>query len=1469
MLVLSIPAVQTRLANIATQKINEKYNTNIVVKKVDLSMLGSVRLKGIELRDHHQDTLIFVEKLKTSLLSARKVINNEIDLDAISLDGVSFHLKTHKGEDNDNLSIFLEKVEDDSPKDTLSSPFILQTKNIYLNDLNFKLIDANEKEPIVFSALKGGGSIQDFLVVDSDVSMKIRGLHFVDDRNINVTSLSTNFSYSKTKMLFTKTTLQTNNKTKLQADVSLHYKIKDFQNFNDRVRFKAKFKNSAFAIKDLKKFYNELSGNDVLYFTTNFYGTLNNFSLDKFNLKSRKNLQIKGDLGFVNSFNSERGFVFDANVSKVSSNYDQLKRVLPNVLGKTIPTEFRKLGNFTVSGLMKVTPEQMEATVNISSEIGGTISDLQLSDIDDIDNAKYSGEVSFINFDFGKFLDDDNFGKVSLKADVLGEGFNPEVVNTTIIGTISELNFRGYAYKDLNVNGQFENKKFDGFLKAEDENFKLTFEGLADFSSAIHKFDFTADVAHIDLKKTNLFPRDSIATLKGNIKLNVSGNTFDDVVGKAKFKNLIYTNQKQAYKFKEFEIQSAIADSIQTIKVTSSDIVNGELKGKFKFKELLPVAQNALGSVYANYTPIATKPNQFIDFNFTIYNQIVDIFLPEISIGSNTKVKGSINSNTNAVKLIFSSPKVSAYDNVIDKFTLRLDNKNKLYNTHLTANKIATKYYDLHKLNLLNRTVNDTLFFKSTFVGGKKQTEKFNLDFFYTIDDVKNSVVGIQKSTFNFKGNDWKINSNNNQDNKLVFSLKDNVFKISPFDLISKSQKIQFQGDIIGKDKDLKANFTDVSLKSFLPDIEDLKLEGLLNGAVSLIEKNGKTRPLANIEINDLIVNEFSQGTLKAKVKGQTLDKYDVDVSIRDYKYDNVKAVGKLDFSPEKPTMDMRVNFMNYELNGFSDFGGDVITNLRGLLSGSFTAKGEIKNPNFKGELNLKDAGLTFPYLNIDYDFVENTDITLKQTEFIIKNMTLQDTKYDTKGNLSGSIAHQDFERWALSLDLNTGNLLVLDTKEADEIPYYGKAFIRGNARFRGQTSNLIIDVNAKTEEGTVFVIPLSDVTTVSNYKLIRFKTNESKVDKNRQIDKVKGLNLKINLEVTKDAIAQVVIDKVSGSDLKGSGEGNLQIEIDTRGKFLMNGDLAIENGTYNFKYGGIISKPFRVQKGGTISWTGSPYDAELDLTAIYQTKANPAQLLDNINSSRKIPIDLYTKISGNLFDSRQDFDIKIPNANSAIASELDFIINENDLNTKMRHFVLLLTTGTFYNEERLGESVSAGLTGTAADIASSIISSMINSEGSKFKLGLGFTQADRNDITGINTDDQVDLSVSTKFGERFIVNGKVGVPVGANTQTSVVGEVKVEVLLNEEGSLRGTVFNRPNDIQYSLEEEGYTQGVGLSYQVDFNNAKELAEKLGLKKRKKKVIKKDTVIKKRKSRINFKTKKDTIKLKNEPNTKNN
>ncbi|XKW97823.1 hypothetical protein R8G64_04820 [Tenacibaculum maritimum] len=548
-LLLSTPFVQTKLGKIVTERINKDFETNIVVKKLDLSLLGSVRLKEIQIRDHHQDTLIFVNKLTTSLLNVKKILDNKLNLGDASLSDVYFYMKTYKNEDNDNMSIFLDRFEDEESIDSLDTPFILRSKNIDIDNLTFKLFDENKKDPLEFAAYNGGGSVQNFLLKGADVSMKAKEIYFTDNRGIAITNLSTDFSYTKTQMLFSKTTLETKN-SKLNGDIIFDYDREDFQYFTDKVKLKATFQESSLSLKDLHKVYKELRGDDVLNFTGNIHGTLNNFSAENINLHSKKGMIVIGNMGFVNALNHQRGFIFDGNLKNVTANYNQLKSGLPNLLGKTLPTEFKRLGNFTLSGIMRVTPQQMDATLNIVSDIGAIVSDLKLTNIETIDDATYDGEVAFKDFDLGIFTNDPILGKISLQADVQGSGFKLDNINTSIIGVVSELVFKGYNYKNLDINGQFQNKKFDGLLNANDPNLKMNFEGLADFSSEINEFDFKAKVERIDLRKTNLFLKDSISVLKGAVTFDVNGNTLDDMVGRAIFKDIVYTNQKKVYPFK-------------------------------------------------------------------------------------------------------------------------------------------------------------------------------------------------------------------------------------------------------------------------------------------------------------------------------------------------------------------------------------------------------------------------------------------------------------------------------------------------------------------------------------------------------------------------------------------------------------------------------------------------------------------------------------------------------------------------------------------------------------------------------------------------------------------------------------------------------------------------------------------------------------------------------------------------------
>jgi hypothetical protein len=152
-----------------------------------------------------------------------------------------------------------------------------------------------------------------------------------------------------------------------------------------------------------------------------------------------------------------------------------------------------------------------------------------------------------------------------------------------------------------------------------------------------------------------------------------------------------------------------------------------------------------------------------------------------------------------------------------------------------------------------------------------------------------------------------------------------------------------------------------------------------------------------------------------------------------------------------------------------------------------------------------------------------------------------------------------------------------------------------------------------------------------------------------------------------------------------------------------------------------------------------------------------------------------------------------------------------------------LVAQGSFYNTEGIG--AQGAITGNLVEGASGLIDKLFTDEDGKFKVGLDYTQAQRTPDQN-QTGDRVGMSFQTQISDRVLINGRFGVPVGGTTESFVFGDVEVNLLLNESGSLRANAFNRESDIQFIGEELAYTQGVGISYSVDFQNFRDLLYKI-------------------------------------------
>ena len=89
----------------------------------------------------------------------------------------------------------------------------------------------------------------------------------------------------------------------------------------------------------------------------------------------------------------------------------------------------------------------------------------------------------------------------------------------------------------------------------------------------------------------------------------------------------------------------------------------------------------------------------------------------------------------------------------------------------------------------------------------------------------------------------------------------------------------------------------------------------------------------------------------------------------------------------------------------------------------------------------------------------------------------------------------------------------------------------------------------------------------------------------------------------------------------------------------------------------------------------------------------------------------------------------------------------------------------------------------------------------------------------------RIGLSLQSEISDRILINGKIGVPVSGTEENVILGDVQIEFLLNDTGNLKARIFNKENEYQYFANDIGYTQGMGISYELEFDSFKELFKK--------------------------------------------
>ena len=712
------------------------------------------------------------------------------------------------------------------------------------------------------------------------------------------------------------------------------------------------------------------------------------------------------------------------------------------------------------------------------------------------------------------------------------------------------------------------------------------------------------------------------------------------------------------------------------------------------------------------------------------------------------------------------------------------------------------------KINLTN-TNNIISFLKLDQLYFKNSNDELKIENLYELNKILDTDLINQESEFDFE-----------------ISLSESLFKIESF--LGESFKINgYYRDSDDLNFDIK--ISNVLVKNFF-DINKNPISGSINSDINIRRSIENRTFRLDSNFSNLQIKDYDLGELSLNVFGNTdYNSYAVDIDLTKEEITSVKGEGSIIVTNEDPSIDIDILIQDLDISFIEKVGSNTMSNISSTISGEVNLWGQSNNIQHNGKLYLNQSKFTIPYLNIEYFLSENSEIDLYNQNFEFNNVNIQTESNNLPTSLVGKITHQDYKNWNLDLDFQSERLYILNKEFEENEGFYGRAYMGGDIKITGPTNQVSININGETKSGTSITIPQSNDYTIEDFSFITFTDlnsySQQSIDLENTSNNInKTLDLNINLQINDSAEVEITIDQETGSYISGKGNGDLLMEIDSDGKFNIYGDYTTNEGIYNFRNLALIDKKFQLKKGGTITWDGDPLAAQMNIQATYTVPggANPALLLDNPNFNKKIPTDVDIKLTGELTKpDSPDFEIFFPNTSSTVTSEINYRLNDPEV--RQLQAISLLTQGIFINEV----SVSIeGVTNNIYEKVSEVFSDILGGSQGPLEVGLNYLQGDKSEILDIKTEDRFGVTLSTKISDKILFNGKIGVPIGGIEETLIIGDVQVDFILNEDGTLRAKVFNKENEFRYIGDELGYTQGIGLSYQVDFQTFRSLLSKI-------------------------------------------
>lgn len=1361
-----------------------------------------------------------------------------IDLKKIELHDSFISYFQHGADSNKNVT----------KQDSSSAPFTLPAKwNVKVAALNLsgnsvQYEDFNkprQKNSFDNSHLWLRGlqlAAKDMMMSKDGIQVSITSLSASEQHGFVISALAGQLAVTNSS-LTTDLNLKTKNS---QLDILARAKFESLYqllNHYARVNFNVNLVNSSIALKDVLFFSptlldsvpNVLPKQTTVAVNANLHGTLNDLTVEQLNLTALSNTVLALH-GSVKGLPDLENTVMDIQLKKLYTSANDIKNILPDSL---LPSSIQLPAWIQLEGEYKGNLKQPQVHALVTSDAGnleGNYTTLITSSL-----PSYQATVTTHQLDIGKILKQPEAGTLDVTASIKGSGFTMKELDAVLDVDVKSFFYSDYKYQNFKLNGTLEKYFFTGNAELNDENLNFLLKGSMDYQNDIPHYVFKFDLKNVDIKALHLSERP--LKIRATMDLDLATSDFKVVNGTLGIRNVGVYNGAALYRVDSLLFVSLDREGTSELSIRS-EILTGAFKGSFNVLEIPTVLKQHFNHYFALNTDEVVdfrRPQNFT-FDLTLKNTdlLTEIFFPELHSFVPGKIQGAFDSEKHLLKLDVDITKIKYATSSLDSFTVNITSDSTALLYSVKFHEFEYNSLKIAALRLHGVIANDVIETRLLILDSLKK-EKYLLS-----GVIKSDPSGYRYSLVTDQLLLNYENWSTPPDNYLQIGNGVTAHNFS----ISKADET-FSIVTNPNDSTISFDFLNWKLSTLAQLVEGIDpVSGEMNGSVK-ITTSQKGEFSSTLQISQLLIKEKKWGELSLSLYYKA-NRYAVEMMVKGDR----GAMNAKGFYARDPVsaFDLDVSLSSFDVSLIEPFSWNQLKDVTGFVNGNFKVSGNLKSPAIRGKLTFENVHFLSTYLNNSFT-LKNESIEFKEEGIALNAFKVLDEKKNV-ATLDGMILTRAYKDFDFDVKVNATSFQLLNTEVSDDTFYYGHLNVNVKARITGNINQLVINGALKIGDGSelTYVVPAEEKSALEQKGIVRFVNNKEEKDpfligttlQDTTLVLFRGMDVDVTIDLTDKATLNIVIDPITGDRLSLKGNSTLVYSSESSGRANLSGRYEITSGTYNFTFYKLTKREFDIVKGSSITWSGDPLTASMDIRAVYEVETSPLELVYNqINSadqselnsySQRLPFLVYMNIGGKLLVPEIKFELDMPrdkqNAfGGVIYSKLqDINARESDLNKQV--FALLILK-RFISDNPF--ETQAGLSNTARVSVSRLLSEQLNRLSDNIKgVQLSFDLKSYETNTGTEVEGQTKLQLGVSknlINDRLVVKlaGNVDIEGEDTSQKDIeeyIGDLALEYKLTPDGRFRLTGFRNSN---YDMIDGELTEtGAGLIYIKDYSSFKEL-----------------------------------------------